>query len=60
MTTRTEEMLQTRYCVGAYVNAVFVLDDFLPTRIAFWLCVIYHVIAFVFLYQIFLESSDLN
>jgi hypothetical protein len=38
------------YWVGALVRAVFVLDDFFTTRIACCLCVIYHFIAFVFLY----------
>jgi hypothetical protein len=42
------------------VRAVFVLDDFFPTRIAYWLFVIYHFIALVSLYQIFLEFSDLS
>jgi hypothetical protein len=38
----------------------FVLDDFFPTRIACWLCIIYHFTAFIFLYETFLEFSDLN
>jgi hypothetical protein len=49
-----------KYWVGAYVRAVYVSDDFLPTKFACWLCVIHHFIAFVFLYQTFVEFSHLN
>jgi hypothetical protein len=48
------------YWVEAYVRAGFVLDDFFPTRIVCWLCVRHYFIAFVFLYQFFLEFSYLN
>jgi hypothetical protein len=53
-------IMHLNYWVGAYIRAVFVLDDFFPTRIVCWLYVIHHFIAFVFLWQTFLEFSDVN
>jgi hypothetical protein len=50
-----------RKLLGWYLSLCsFVLDSFFPTRIACWLCIIHHFIAFNFLYQTFLEFSDLN